>query len=133
MAGELKFVGNPTIHQGVTVTVNIYNSDGTLATSNVSLSEINNNAIFIGDMPILSADKYILRFYINGEFVANSEIDWDGTKEFDLLLMIKELYKLQGLDKLDPMTVDRINGIRSTGNISLQLLGNENLTVVTRQ
>ncbi len=48
---------------------------------------------------------------------------------------IAELWRLAGLDKADPMTVDRIAGTRKTasGDIDLDITGDDDARTVTRQ
>jgi hypothetical protein len=59
------------------------------------------------------------------------EMDANSVKLLDINTMVEELWKLQGLDPLNPMTVT--TNSRTAGDINLDLTGNgETLTVVTR-
>lgn len=85
MAQELQYYG--TLAQtGLTVTCEIRNPDGSLATTE-ACTEVGTTAIYIGDFDttIEIAGTYGLRFFSSGSLLGQGLIYWDGVAEINLV------------------------------------------------
>ena len=68
-------------------------------------------------MPLLSKDRYTIRFFNDGTYLAVGEINWNGTKEISPLDdMIREVWEMHGLDDSIPLTVTQ--NLRTFGEVT---------------
>lgn len=99
MAHELKYFGTPD-QTGVSLMVNLYAADGTIAHEGIPCTEIEGAAIYVADMPTAAAGLYGVRFFNDQQVYGQGTLNWDGTNEVTLMGVRDQVAALdQALDQ----------------------------------
>ena len=127
MANELQFYGDPTTQTGLTVTADVYDSDGVEVATGIACAEVGVLAIYRGNMPVAGAGEYAVRFFNGSALLASGCIIWNGAAEVNDLFL-DELHKLEGLDSSNPVTTTPTS--RDAGSVS-QVISGDGITTST--
>jgi hypothetical protein len=127
MADELQYYGDPATETGLTVTADVYDSDGVEVATGISCTEVGVLAIYQGDMPATGVGVYAVRFFNGSALLGSGCIIWNGAAEVNDLFL-DELHKLEGLDSANPVTTTPTS--RNAGSVS-QVISGDGITTST--
>ena len=132
MADEIAYYGDPLQDVGKTIVGRVYNLSGTQVGSDVSLTEQNSIALFVGDMPTASAGTYVVRIFEGNLVVGVGEIIWDGTNETTLASIIASISALNNITAADVWAAATRTLTDKTG-FALTTAEHQNIATVVEQ
>lgn len=80
MTKELRYHGRPA-QTGLTLTATIYDDQGGLHTSGITMTEVASTAVYTGDMPTADAGAYYVAVLNGTTLMGGQPLMWDSARE----------------------------------------------------